>query len=95
MYGSDFSITSSPLTSSAPYNQKRPVKILACIMRFLLQIWKQQEDSAMLLASNKQHKEITKNRKTRQDRHTEKDSREEQTPKKERARERICCSSDT
>ncbi len=37
--------------------------------KFLLQIWKQQEDSAMLLASNKQqHKEITKNRKTQQDR---------------------------
>jgi hypothetical protein len=37
--------------------------------KFLLQIWKQWQDSAMLLASNKQqHKEITKNRKTQQDR---------------------------
>jgi hypothetical protein len=34
----------------------------------LLQIWKQQENSAMLLAGNKQQKEITKNRKTQQDR---------------------------
>jgi hypothetical protein len=38
-----------------------------CI-EFLLQIQKQQEDSAMLLASNKQqNKEITKSRKTQQD----------------------------
>jgi hypothetical protein len=36
--------------------------------KFLLQIQKQQEDSAMLLASNKQHKEITKKRKTQQNR---------------------------
>jgi len=37
--------------------------------KFLLQFWKQQEDSAMLLASTKQqHKEIKTNRKTRQDR---------------------------
>jgi lipid A disaccharide synthetase len=41
--------------------------------KFLLQIWKQlqkqQEDSAMVLTSNKQHhKEIQKNRKTEQDR---------------------------
>jgi hypothetical protein len=35
----------------------------------LQQIWKQQEDSALLLASDKQqHNEITKNRKTQQDR---------------------------
>jgi hypothetical protein len=34
--------------------------------KFLLQIQKQQEDSAMLLASSKQHKEITKT-ETQQD----------------------------
>jgi len=36
---------------------------------FLLQIWKQREDSAMLLASHKQqYKKKTKNRKAQQDR---------------------------
>jgi hypothetical protein len=34
-----------------------------CI-KFLLQFQKQWENSAMLLASNKQHKEITKNKNT-------------------------------
>ncbi len=38
------------------------------LIEFLLQSWKQQEDSAMLLASNKQHKEIERNRKAQQDR---------------------------
>jgi hypothetical protein len=34
---------------------------------FLLQIWKHREDSAMLLASNKQHEEKTQESKTQQD----------------------------
>lgn len=33
-------------------------------IKFLLQFQKQWEDSAMLLASNKQHKEITKSKNT-------------------------------
>ncbi len=52
--------------------------------KFLLQIQKQQEDSAMLLASSKQHKEITKTEKHKRINKTqEKDSREEQRPRQE------------
>jgi hypothetical protein len=34
MYDSDFSITTFPLTSSAPYCGYRPVKTLTCILSF-------------------------------------------------------------
>jgi hypothetical protein len=68
MYDSDFSITTFPLTSSAPYSGVKASENTNLHTKFLLQFQKQQEDSAMLLASNKQRKDITKNRKTQQDR---------------------------
>jgi hypothetical protein len=63
MYDSDFCITASTdfISSLQSENTNENTSLHNEI---LLQIWKQQEDSAMLLARNKQHKEITKNRKT-------------------------------
>jgi selenocysteine-specific translation elongation factor len=58
--------------------------------KFLLQIQKQREDSAMLLASSKQHKEITKTEKhNRINKTQEKDSREEQRPRQEEDQDMI------
>jgi hypothetical protein len=55
MYDSDLTITTSPLTSSAPYSGYRPVTSTNLRTELLLQFQKQREDSAKLLASNRPH----------------------------------------
>jgi hypothetical protein len=65
---SDFSITTFSLLHQLPTVGKANDNTNLC-NEFLLQIWKQWEDSAMLLASKKQqYKEKTKNTKAQQDR---------------------------
>jgi hypothetical protein len=53
----DFSITTSPQTSSAPYSGYRPVVNTYLLTKFLLRFWKQQEDSGTIQARNKEHRE--------------------------------------
>jgi hypothetical protein len=54
----------------------------------LLQIWTQQEDSAMLLASNKQHKEITKRERHNRIDKTHRKGQQGRTKTKERKSKR-------
>ncbi len=69
MYDSDLSITTSLLTSSVPYSGERPMKSTNLQTEFLLQIRKQQEDSATPLASNRpQHKDMTEKKTDRKER---------------------------
>jgi len=76
-------IITFPLISSGPLQWVKASENTNLHTKFLLQFLKQQEDSTMLLASNKQqHNELAKNRKTKEGKTscTEKDSREEQRP---------------
>jgi hypothetical protein len=73
MYDSDLTISTSPLTSSAPYSGLRPVTSTILRTEFLLQFWKQREDSAILLASNRPHNkdQTKKQRKTKREENSE------------------------
>jgi hypothetical protein len=71
----DFSITTSPQTSSAPYSGYRPVVKTYMLTKFLLRFWKQQEDSGMIQARNKEHREKHKKKRLQgknQDKHIKK-----------------------
>ncbi len=83
MYDCDYSIITFPLISSGSLQWVKASENTNLHTKFLLQFLKQWEDSAMLLASNKQqHNEIAKKRKRKQGKTscTEEDSREEQRP---------------
>jgi hypothetical protein len=56
----DFSLTTSPKTSSAPYSRYRPVVNTYLLTKFLLRFRKQQEDSGTIQARNKEHGETQK-----------------------------------
>jgi hypothetical protein len=61
------------LTLSAPYSGQRPVTSTILQTEFLLQFWKQGEDSAILLASNRPHNKD----QTKQQRKTEREKNRE------------------
>jgi hypothetical protein len=73
MYDSDLTITTSPLTSSAPYSGSRPVTSTILQTEILLQFQRQWEDSAILLASNRPHNkdQTKKQRKTEREKNRE------------------------
>jgi hypothetical protein len=81
----DFSITTSPQTSSGPYSGYRPVANTYLLTQSLLGFCKQQEDSGTIQARNKEHREKHKKKRVqgknqdeyikKEDKHSENDCR--------------------